>query len=72
MFHTAGLICLALQEERFAEEGSKSFLIIYQQQQRHHQQQQEQSSNAHDISPGTVYPKIFRYAHPPCRSEIPL
>lgn len=74
MFRTTGLICLALQEERFAEEGSKSLLIIYQQQQRHHQQQQqqEQSFEAHDISPGTVHPKIFGNARPPYRSEIPL
>jgi len=71
--HTTGIICLALQEERFAEEGSKSLLIIYQQQQRHQQQQQqEQSFDAHDISPGTVYPKIFGNAHPPYRSKIPL
>jgi len=67
MFRTTRLICLALQEEKFAEEGSKSFLIIYQQQ----QQRQEQSFNAHDISPGTVYPTIFRYAHPAYRCEDP-
>jgi hypothetical protein len=71
MLRTTGLICLALQEERFAEEGSKSLLIIYQQQQRH-QQQQEQSFDAQDVSPGTVYPKMFGNAHPPYRSEIPL
>jgi len=51
MFRTTGLICLALQEERFAEEGSKSLLIIYQQQQRHQQQQEQnwciQLTNAH-------------------------
>jgi len=71
MFRTTGLICLALQEERFAEEGSKSLLIIYQQQQRH-QQQQEQSFEAHDISTGIEYLKIFGNAHPPYRSEIPF
>jgi hypothetical protein len=71
MLRTTGLIYLALQEERFAEEGSKSLLIIYQQQQRH-QQQQEQSFDAQDVSPGTVHPKMFGNAHPPHRSEIPL
>ena len=60
MFRTTGLICLTLQEERFAEEGSKSLLIIYQQQQRQQkQQQQEQSFDTHNISPGTVYPNLF-------------
>ena len=73
MFRTTGLICLTLQEERFAEEGSKSLLIIYQQQQRQQkQQQQEQSFDTHNISPGTVYPNLFGNVHPLYRSEIPL